>query len=44
MKILVGLPANDERKKMIAGLLLKIKGFKNYNAIVSHLHPDYITE
>lgn len=44
MKIFAGLNAADLRRKVIVGLLLKIRGFKNYHAIISHIHPDYISE
>lgn len=37
------LQPNDMTRGVIAGLLLKVKGFSNYNLVAKDLHPQYIS-
>lgn len=43
-KIYRNLEEHDKIRYVIAGLLLKIKGFTFYKMIVKDLHPDFISQ
>jgi hypothetical protein len=43
-KIYRSLDESDKIRLVVAGLLLKLRGFNNYKMIVKDLHPDFVSE
>lgn len=43
MRLYRSYEESDCMRKVIVGLLLKVKGFNNYKAIVKDIHPDYLS-
>lgn len=43
-KIYKSLEESDKMRLVVAGLLLKLRGFNNYKMIVKDLHPDFVSE
>lgn len=43
-KIYRSLDESDKIRLVVAGLLLKLRGFNNYKMIVKDIHPDFVSE